>query len=150
MFIFGDLNKCLLQIHFFRRIVRSILNLTYNLIRSCFAGNPNDKKLSPRRNSAGKLERRNSLRGSSASRRLATIQRSGSMRHISNKNKTDDLESSTSNRLLFFKIVGFSLPRYTIFDVHITIVFVYREVSGHLLETVRQPQIDFQVTKIER
>ncbi|VVC43565.1 Storkhead-box protein, winged-helix domain [Cinara cedri] len=71
-------------------------NIQTNLADIISGGNPNDKKLSPRRDSAGKLERRNSLRGSSASRRLATIQRSGSMRHISNKNKTDESESRKS------------------------------------------------------
>lgn len=64
------------------------------------AGNPDDKKLSPRSRgemAAGKLERRNSLRSGSATRRLqATLQRSGSMRHISNKNKTDECANNNN------------------------------------------------------
>ncbi|XP_050541618.1 storkhead-box protein 1 [Daktulosphaira vitifoliae] len=64
-------------------------NIQTNLADIISGGNLNDKKLSPR--NTRKLERRNSLKGSSTSRRLAnTLQRSGSMRLISNKHKTED------------------------------------------------------------
>lgn len=66
-----------------------------------YIGNLNDKKLSPRRDSK-KLERRNSLKGNSASRRLATLQRSGSMRQISNKNKTEEYNISEPSKILKF------------------------------------------------
>ncbi|XP_025424982.1 storkhead-box protein 1 isoform X2 [Sipha flava] len=65
-------------------------NIQTNLADIISGGNCNDKTLSPRRDASGKLERRNSLRSGSTSRRLATLQRSGSMRHISNKNKNDE------------------------------------------------------------
>lgn len=62
------------------------------------AGNSDDKTLSPRRDASGeRLGRRNSLRTNSASRRFqATLQRSGSMRQISNKNKTDECYGGVS------------------------------------------------------
>ncbi|XP_060837927.1 uncharacterized protein LOC132919975 [Rhopalosiphum padi] len=67
-------------------------NIQTNLADIISGGNSDDKTLSPRRDASGeRLGRRNSLRTSSSSRRFqTTLQRSGSMRQISNKNKTEE------------------------------------------------------------
>lgn len=73
-------------------------NIQTNLADIISGGNSDDKTLSPRRDASGeRLGRRNSLRTNSASRRFqATLQRSGSMRQISNKNKTDECYGGVS------------------------------------------------------
>ncbi|XP_022171089.1 uncharacterized protein LOC111034268 [Myzus persicae] len=73
-------------------------NIQTNLADIISGGNSDDKTLSARRDASGeRLGRRNSLRTNSASRRLqATLQRSGSMRQISNKNKTDEYYNGVS------------------------------------------------------
>ncbi|XP_050422129.1 storkhead-box protein 1 [Adelges cooleyi] len=86
-------------------------NIQTNLADIIAGGNSDDKKLTPR--DTRKLERRNSLKGNSSSRRLAcgTLQRSGSMRLISNKHKTEENGSCGVSELkkspgLFSRLFG--------------------------------------------
>lgn len=138
------------------------------LIRSvCFhAGNPDDKKLSPRKEAGGKLERRNSLRGSSASRRLqATLRRSGSMRHISNKNKTDECgpngtaepqsECPLPPPNFPPSIVSYTSYVITVMSVDFIccccFLFPHRKIAGNFLQTLRQPPpVELQVPEVQQ